>query len=166
MPLALMGLSAVIPEPNMVTAVIYVAGLSDDSHTVVLRLEDSDQGSNWDIIGSYDHGFMFSALMPLKKVPYYAFQQLLLIGGIKPDKCNGKWQFSSSIIKIENQYEYSELAALQDEDGQDITDFFFDNQWVQPDETEQEFYILGKNIYIVSIIGDNITAVKQQPGYI
>jgi hypothetical protein len=34
------------------------------------------------------------------------------------------------------------------------------------DETEQEYYILGKNIYKVSIIGDNITAVKQAPGFI
>jgi hypothetical protein len=67
MPLALMGLSAVIPEPNKVPAVIYVAGLSDDSHALVLRLEDSDQGSNWDIIGSYDQSFMFSSLLPLKK---------------------------------------------------------------------------------------------------
>jgi hypothetical protein len=37
---------------------------------------------------------------------------------------------------------------------------------VQPDETQQEFYILGKNIYKITVNGDNITAVKQAPGYI
>jgi hypothetical protein len=117
MPLALMGLSAVIPEPNRVPAVIYLAGLSDDSHVTVLRLEDSDQGTNWEIIGSYDHGYMFSSLIPLNKPSADSFQQLLLIGGIKPDKHQGKWQLSSSIKRIENKDEFSELAALQDEDG-------------------------------------------------
>ncbi len=42
MPISLKGLSAVIPEPNIVPAVIYVAGLSDDSQVTILRLEDSD----------------------------------------------------------------------------------------------------------------------------
>ena len=73
MPLALTGLSAVIPDPNKVPAVIFLAGLSDDSHVTVLRLEDSDQGTNWDIIGSYDHGYMFSSLIPLNKASPDAF---------------------------------------------------------------------------------------------
>ena len=69
MHLPLMGLSAVIPEPNRVPAVIYVAGLSDDSHVTVYRFEDSEKGGKWDVAGSYDHGFMFSSLVPLNKAP-------------------------------------------------------------------------------------------------
>ena len=69
MPIALMGPSVVIPEPNRVPAVIYITGLSDESHVVVIKLEDSDEGSKWEIIGSYDHGYMFSSLIPLKKAP-------------------------------------------------------------------------------------------------
>lgn len=68
-----MGLSAVIPEPNTNPAVIYLAGLSDDSHVTVVRLEDSDQGTKWDVIGVYDHGYMFSSLIPLKKAPDATF---------------------------------------------------------------------------------------------
>ena len=73
MPSQLMGLSAVIPDPNSNPAVIYVAGQSKDSQVTVLRLEDSDQGSKWDLIGVYDHGYMFSSLIPLKKAPDAAF---------------------------------------------------------------------------------------------
>ena len=73
MPLPLMGLSAVIPEPNRVPAVIYVAGLSDDSHVTVYRLEDTEKGGKWDVVGLYDHDFMFSSLVPLKKAPEVPF---------------------------------------------------------------------------------------------
>lgn len=112
----LMGLSAVIPEPNSNPAVIYVAGLSDDTHVSVYRLEDSDQRGNWEFIGTYDHCYLFSSLIPLKKAPEADFQQLLLIGGIKPQKQQGKWQFSSSVMKIENNEDFNELTTLKDPD--------------------------------------------------
>lgn len=65
----LMGISAVIPEPNKVPAVIYLAGLSDDSHVKVIKLEDSDKGSTWSVIGTYYYDYMFSSLIPLRKAP-------------------------------------------------------------------------------------------------
>jgi hypothetical protein len=116
MEIALMGLSAVIPDPNSNPAVIYVAGLSDDTHVSVYRLEDSDQGRNWEPIGTYDHCYLFSSLIPLKKAPDADFQQLLLIGGIKPSKQQGKWQFSSSVMKIENKEDFNEQTTLKDLD--------------------------------------------------
>jgi hypothetical protein len=78
----------------------------------------------------------------------------------------GQWKFNPSIKKIENKDEFTELATLLDQDDNEIGDFFLDNQWVQPDETQQDYYILGKNIYKISVNGDSVTAVKQAPGYI
>lgn len=62
-----MGPSAVIPEPNKSPAVIYVAGLTDKNKVKILRLVDSAKGMEWDEITEYDHQYMFSGLIPLKK---------------------------------------------------------------------------------------------------
>lgn len=107
---------------------------------------------------------MFSGLIPLKKAYDRDYYELLLVGGIRPAQQKGKWEFSSTVFKIEGKEEFS-TADLQGYDGEELGDFFFDNQWVQPDENLQEFYILGKNIYKISVTGD-FTAVKQAPGYI
>jgi hypothetical protein len=69
-------------------------------------------------------------------------------------------------MKIENGDEFNELTTLVDKEDREIGDFFFDNQWVQPDETQQEYYILGKNIYKISVGKDKVTAVKHAPGYL
>jgi hypothetical protein len=37
---------------------------------------------------------------------------------------------------------------------------------VQADKNKQDYHILGKNIYKVSVNGDTVEAVKQAPGYI
>jgi N-acetylneuraminic acid mutarotase len=40
-PANLMGISAVIPEPNKTPAVIYVAGLTDENKVIIYKLKDS-----------------------------------------------------------------------------------------------------------------------------
>jgi hypothetical protein len=60
----------------------------------------------------------------------------LILGGIKLQKENQKWVFSSQFIHVSSDGENFDLDNfMTKEDGKESPDFFFDNQYIQVTET-------------------------------
>ena len=121
-----------------------------------MKYIDNDKKEWKEVFTVPNYPYSFTGLIALPSPIINGTYDLLILGGIKLQKENQKWVFSSQFIHVSSDGENFDLDNLMTtEDGKESPDFFFDNQSIQVTETidDKEMsatYCLGRSIYRIT----------------